>query len=61
MKWTDFLFVDNATGEEFLVEVHDTQYAQKEALNIAHENFEEPRLICQMSDTEAEWLGLDTY
>lgn len=61
MKWTDFLFVDGLTGEEFLVEVQDTPYAQKQAFEIAHENFQMPRLICQMSDTEAEWLGLDTY
>ena len=61
MKWTDFLFVDNETGEQFLVEVQDTQYAQKEALEIAHENFEEPMLVCQMSVEEAEELGFDTY
>ena len=61
MKWTDFYFVDNETGDEFLVEVQDTQYAQKEALEIAHENFSEPRLIGQISVAEAEALGLDTY
>lgn len=61
MKWIDFLFVDRETGEDFLVEVQDTQYAQKEALEIAHENFENPVLIATMSDTEAEILGLDTY
>lgn len=61
MKWTDFLFVDEATGEEFLVEVQDFPYSQKAAFEIAHENFENPRLIRQISDIEADWLGLDTY
>lgn len=61
MKWTDFLFVDGLTGEEFLVEVHDTPDAQTEAEAIAAENFQMPKLITQMSDEEAEWLGLDTY
>lgn len=61
MKWTDFLFVDSLTNEEFLVEVHDTPTAKDEAIKIAKENFQMPKLICQMSDTEAEWLGLDTY
>ena len=61
MKWTDFLFVDDLTGEEFLVEVHDTPMAKEEAIKIAKENSQMPKLICQMSDTEAEWLGLDIY
>lgn len=61
MKWTDFLFVDGLTSEEFLVEVHDTPTAKEEAIKIAKENFQMPKLVCQMSDTEAEWLGLDTY
>ena len=61
MKWTDFLFVDGLTGEEFLVEVHDTPTAKDEAIKIAKENFQIPKLICQMTDEEAEWLGLDTY
>lgn len=61
MKYIDFLFVDGLTGEEFLVEVQDTQYAQKYAFEIAHENFQMPKLICQMSSEQAEWLGIDTY
>jgi hypothetical protein len=61
MKWTDFLFVDDVTGEDFLVEVHDTPDAQSEAEAIAEENFKEPKLICQMSEEEGEMLGLDTY
>lgn len=61
MKWIDYLFYDAVTGEEFLVEVQDTYLSHKEAFNIAHENFEEPRLISTMSDTEGEMLGLDTY
>ena len=61
MKWTDFLFVDGLTGEEFLVEVHDTPTAKEEAIAIAKKNFQIPRLITQMSDEEGEWLGLDTY
>jgi len=61
MKWIDYLFYDAVTGEEFLVEVQDCYLSYKEAFNIAHENFEEPRLITTMSDTEGEMLGLDTY
>lgn len=61
MKYTDFLFVDGLTGEEFLVEVYDTSTAKEEAVKIAKKNFQMPKLICQMSDEEGEWLGLDTY
>ena len=60
-EWTNFLFVDDELGEEFLVEVQDTQYAQREALQIAHENFNTPRLIRQVPEWEAEILGYDTY
>ena len=61
MKWIDFLFYDGVTGEDFLVEVHDTPTALEEARKIAKENFEAPALIRVMSDEEAEMLGLDTY
>lgn len=61
MEWIDFLFIDHETGEDFLVEVQDIPDAQSEAETIAQENFEKPELICQMSEEEAEWLGLDTY
>jgi hypothetical protein len=61
MKYTDFEFYDEETGEVFLVEVQDTQYAQREALQIAHENFDTPRLIRQIPEWEANILGYDTY
>ena len=61
MKWTDFEFFDEETGEVFLVEVHDTPDAQSDAEAIAHENFTLPRLIRQVPEWEADILGYDTY
>lgn len=61
MKWIDFLFYDGVIGEDFLVEVHDTPTALEEAKKIAKENFQAPAFIREMSDIEADWLGLDTY
>jgi len=53
----DYLFYDEVTGEEFLVEV-DTL---KEALDIAKRNFEKPKWIDTLTPEEGEILGLDTY
>ena len=59
--WIDYLYTDDATGEDFLVEVRDTDTADDDAEEIAWANFESPRLIEIISVEEAEWLGLDTY
>ncbi|MBO7694681.1 MAG: hypothetical protein J6T10_18855 [Methanobrevibacter sp.] len=53
----NYLFWDEVTGEEFLV------YAQnkKQAIEIANEYFEEPQFDSEVTDFEAEMMGLDTY
>lgn len=61
MIWIDYLFHDEETGEDFLVEVPQTSTAKEEAIKIAEENFEEPRLIRKMDEDEADILGYDTY
>ena len=53
----DFLFYDRQTGEEFFVETTSPEEAQK----IAHQYFENPRLIDVYSVAEADILGYDTY
>lgn len=60
-KWIDYWFMDEETEEEFLVEVEDGEGASEEAHMIAEENFEKPKLIGVVSQTEAEAMGLDTY
>lgn len=59
--WIDYLYTDEATGEDFLVEVRNTDTADDDAEEIAWANFESPRLIEIISPEEADWLGLDTY
>lgn len=59
--WIDYLYTDDATGEDFLVEVRNTDTADDDAEEIAWANFESPRLIEIISAEEAEWMGLDTY
>lgn len=68
--YVDFWFVDDVTEEEFFVELRcDLSTPRKQmiaelmpqALEIANDNFEEPRFIDVISDTEAELLGFDTY
>jgi hypothetical protein len=53
----NYLFWDEVTGEEFLV------YAQNknQAIEIANEYFEEPQFDSEVTDFEAEMMGLDTY
>lgn len=53
----NYLFWDEATGEEFLV------YAQNknQAIEIANEYFEEPQFDSEVTDFDAEMMGLDTY
>lgn len=52
-----FLFMDNETGEEFIVGA-DTL---KEAKEIARDYFDAPRFSCELTDDEAEMSGLDEY
>lgn len=52
-----FYFIDEETGEEFLVETTD----KKQAIKMAHEYFAGPRFIREISEYEAEMSGLDTY
>ena len=68
--YVDFWFVDDETGEEFFVELQcDTNTPRKQmikeltpaAMEIATDNFEDPRLIDVISPEEAERLGFDTY
>ena len=60
-EWIDYWFEDEESGEEFFVEVRDTENAEKDAWAIARANFESPRLIDIIDTEEAEWMGLDTY
>lgn len=52
-----FLFMDNETGESFIVGA-DTL---KEAKEIARDYFDAPRFSCELTDDEAEMSGLDEY
>lgn len=69
-EYMDFWFVDEESGEEFFVELDcEKGTPRKEAIamlkpkamEIARDNFEAPKLIDVISDTEAEMMGLDTY
>ena len=69
-EYLDFWFADEESGEEFFVELDcEKGTPRKEAIamlkpkamEIATDNFENPRLIDVISDTEAEMIGLDTY
>lgn len=53
----DYLFYDNTTGEEFLVEAD----SRSEAEETAAKYYEEPELLDCMSVDEGYRLGLDTY
>ncbi len=56
-KMKNYLCWDEVTGEEFIVEA----LSKEEARKIADMYFEEPKIDSQISDFEAEMLGLDTY
>ena len=60
-EWVDYWFVDDESGEEFFVEVRDTEHAKKDAWAIARANFEKPKLFGTITPEEAEWYGYDTY
>lgn len=53
----NFYFIDNETGEDFIVEA-DTL---RNAIHIASTYFEEPQFLREISDYEAEMIGVDTY
>lgn len=53
-----YLFMDDESGEEFLVGAYNAETAK----DIARNNFGDyVKIICIMSDTEAEMSGLDEY
>lgn len=54
---TNYLFIDNRSGEMFSVEV-DTK---KEAKKIARDYFPEPIYLREATEYEVEMLGIDTY
>ena len=65
-NYLDLLFYDDASGEEFLVEMEipkdaDMRFVINDAYEIAKENFENPELIDILDVAVAERLGLDTY
>ena len=53
----NFLFYDENTGEEFIVEI-DTK---EKAIITARAYFEKPKFCGEVSFWEAEMMGLDTY
>ena len=53
----NWLFTDYASGEDFIVEAK----TKDEAKYIASEYFAEPDEPEEISDFEAEMMGLDTY
>ena len=53
----NYLYYDEASGEEFIVEALNKEEAQR----TAEMYFEEPKLDSEISDLEAEMFGLDTY
>lgn len=65
-NYLDLLFYDDASGEEFLVEMEipedaDMRFVINDAYEIAEENFENPKLMDILDVAVAERLGLDTY
>ena len=52
-----YLFEDSATGEEFIIGAN----CITDANVIANEYFEEPHLVCRLTEFEAEASGLDEY
>ena len=59
----NFLFTDENTGEDFIVEVEASNIyeARKTAYEVAVAYFDEPKLIDEITADEAECLGIDTY
>lgn len=57
MSIKTFLFVDNASGEEFAVQAS----SKIQAFDIARDNFEKPKCLGIFDDEYVEMLGIDTY
>lgn len=53
----NFYFVDNETGEDFIVEAN----GYHKAVAVASEYFAEPCFVRTLTDYEAEMIGVDTY
>ena len=53
----NYLFYDEVSGEEFLVETD----MKEKAYLCAYTYFEEPKFVREVSHWEAEMMGLDTY
>ena len=53
----DYLFYDEDTGEEFIVETEN----KEKAYMIAYTYFKNPKFDTELAFWEAEVLGLDTY
>ena len=53
----EYLFYDEISGEEFLVETD----MKEKAYLCAYAYFEEPKFVREVSHWEAEMMGLDTY
>ena len=56
-KMKEYLFYDEVSGEEFLVETD----MKEKAYLCAYTYFEEPKFVREVSHWEAEMMGLDTY
>lgn len=53
----NYLFYDEVTGEEFIVETD----MKAKAILTARAYFQEPKFCGEISYFEAEMMGLDTY
>lgn len=53
----NYLYYDEVSGEEFIVEALNKEEAQR----TAEMYFEAPKLDSEINDLEAEMFGLDTY
>ena len=53
----EYLFYDEVSGEEFLVETD----MKEKAILCARAYFEKPKFCGEVSNWEAEMMGLDTY
>lgn len=64
-QWIDFLFSDEETGEDFLVELEMDGSSMddllEEAQRIADDNFESAVFQEVISAEDGEMMGLDTY
>lgn len=66
IKYKNYLFEDEESGEEFVVEIRCTEemtesHCSALALQRANEYFNNPTCLGKINGYEAEMLGLDTY